>query len=414
MTLTSPLTTSTAITQYVKAITDSNRKTGYEYQRRLTYFEKFVKENYHFTIDELTINKMFDINVYDLLQSYVSYMANMTNMNGHKVSSLTLKQRVITAMNFLEYHDIEISPRKFKLKVKLPKIVKRHKEALSKEDIIKLLETCTDIKLKTYLLFLAATGCRAAEGCAIRLMDIDFNRNTVFIRGEYTKTKQDRTVFMTNEVADQLKLWLDYKYRKRRIYSMTEHRNYYLTPKRSNLDLVFAKYQPPSKNDNRKKDEYKIITSLYVTLLVKFEKVLDQLGIGYEDITKRRRKITLHSFRRFVKTTISDLGYQDFSEFFIGHSQSTYWRKPDKEKLELFKKIEPYLTYLDQSGLERKGADLQNRLEVMEQENKGLKGRYEQDMKSMQDKMNQIMEMIQENPKLARVKPEALTRKKKM
>ena len=48
-----------------------------------------------------------------------------------------------------------------------------------------------------------------------------------------------------------------------------------------------------------------------------------------------RRKITLHSFRRFVKTTISDLGYSDYSECFIGHSGSTYWRKKDNENINL-------------------------------------------------------------------------------
>jgi hypothetical protein len=36
----------------------------------------------------------------------------------------------------------------------------------------------------------------------------------------------------------------------------------------------------------------------------------------------------------------------------------------------------------------------------MEQENRGLQEKYEQDIKSMQDKMNHIMEMIQENPKV--------------
>jgi hypothetical protein len=131
-----------------------------------------------------------------------------------------------------------------------------------------------------------------------------------------------------------------------------------------------------------------------------FDKIIDQLNIGHEDDTKRRRKITFHSFRRFVKTTISDLGYQDFSNFFIGHAQSTYWRKPEKENFQLFKKIEPYLTYLDQTRLERKGADLENRLEVMERENKDLR-----------ENMNKIMVMIQQNPQLANVKPEVLTRK---
>ena len=66
-----------------------------------------------------------------------------------------------------------------------------------------------------------------------------------------------------------------------------------------------------------------------------------------EDGHEIRREITLHSFRRFCKSTISDLGYSDYSEWYIGHSGSTYWRKKDSEKEELFKKIEPYLTFLD-------------------------------------------------------------------
>ena len=78
-----------------------------------------------------------------------------------------------------------------------------------------------------------------------------------------------------------------------------------------------------------------------------------------EDGNEIRREITLHSFRRFVKTTISDLGYADYSEWFISHAGSTYWRKKDSEKVEIFKKIEPYLTFLNVPQLERQGADLQ-------------------------------------------------------
>ncbi len=39
----------------------------------------------------------------------------------------------------------------------------------------------------------------------------------------------------------------------------------------------------------------------------------------------RRRKITLHSFRRFVKTVISDQVGQDYSEWFLGHAKSPYY-----------------------------------------------------------------------------------------
>ena len=94
-----------------------------------------------------------------------------------------------------------------------------------------------------------------------------------------------------------------------------------------------------------------------------------------EDGNEQRRQITLHSFRRFVKTTISDLGYADYSEYFIGHSGSTYWRKKDSEKAELFCKIEPYLTFLNVHQLERQGADIQSKVEELEQLNQSMRDR---------------------------------------
>ena len=115
---------------------------------------------------------------------------------------------------------------------------------------------------------------------------------------------------------------------------------------------------------------------MYDNLAAIFAKTLDRIGMGSrEDGNEIRRKITLHSFRRFVKTTISDLGYADYSEWFIGHSGSTYWRKKDSEKAEIFKKIEPYLTFLNVPQLERQGADLQTKIEELQDINQLLRNK---------------------------------------
>jgi hypothetical protein len=37
------------------------------------------------------------------------------------------------------------------------------------------------------------------------------------VRGEYTKTRTDRTVFLTEEITKQLVSWLNYKHRTRRV-----------------------------------------------------------------------------------------------------------------------------------------------------------------------------------------------------
>ena len=47
----------------------------------------------------------------------------------------------------------------------------------------------------------------------------------------------------------------------------------------------------------------------------------------------------------------------DYSEYFIGCSGSMYWRKKDSEKAEIFRKIEPHVTFLNVHQLERQGAD---------------------------------------------------------
>lgn len=354
-----------AISKYIRSVNMMNKSTASEYLVRLNYFKSFIKRKSGFSSIDIIIKKIKkgNLDAYDLLSEYSLHLQNCG------ISPLTLKQRIITVKNFFEYHDIDINPRKFKFKVKLPRVVRKNKEALSKEDIIDILNGCSDIRLKTYVMLLAVGGFRAVEGLSIRIKDLDLESKPtrVFVRGEYTKTRTDRIVFLTDEVTHQLKLWLDYKYRTRRVCykdetagkTITEDR----TPERKETDLIFAVYQQsPDPN------------CLYDDFRRSFSKMLDRLGKGIrEDGNERRRQITLHSFRRFVKTTISDLGYADYSEYFIGHSGSTYWRKKDSEKAEIFSKIEPYLTFLNVHQLERQGADIQSKMEELEDLNQSLR-----------------------------------------
>jgi len=165
---------------------------------------------------------------------------------------------------------------------------------------------------------------------------------------------------------------LNYKYRTRKICYKDEQNGRktiieYRTPEKRESELVFAVYQ------NTKSP---VPISLYADLVKSFAKTLDRMNKGArEDGNERRRQITLHSFRRFVKSTISDLGYGDYSEWFIGHSGSTYWRKKDSEKAELFSKIEPYLTFLNIHQLERQGADIQSKIEELNELNQSLRQR---------------------------------------
>jgi integrase len=304
-----------SVSDFLSATSTMSKHTAKEYAKRLNNFRKFISDHYgeYIKIDNLIVKiKEGSENPYSILNNYAAYL-----LKGNNVSNLTLKNWIVTVKNFFEYHDVDISPRKFKMKVKLPKVVRRKKEALSKEDIVDVLNTCSDIRLKTYVMLLAATGMRAVEALSIRIKDLDLQSDPpkLFVRGEFTKTRSDRTIFLTSELRYQLSSWINYKYRSRRVcYSNNNSKTFteYRTPEKNDTDLVFSVYQsiktPSSHN-------------IYFDMASSFAKTLDRMGKGArEDDNEKRREITLHSFRRYVKTTISDLGYQDFSEYFIGHS----------------------------------------------------------------------------------------------
>ena len=62
--------------------------------------------------------------------------------------------------------------------------------ALTEDDLSDILLACSDVRLKTYVRFLAFTAMRAVETLSITLKDIklDSNPAQVYIRGEFTKT----------------------------------------------------------------------------------------------------------------------------------------------------------------------------------------------------------------------------------
>jgi hypothetical protein len=94
------------------------------------------------------------------------------------------------------------------------------------------------------------------------------------------------------------------------------------------------------------------------------KKVMGQ--VGWEEDSKRR-EVTLYSFRRFVKTTLSDLGLEQFSEYWIGHEHSVYWSESAQKIAEMWQKVEPFLTFLDPGQQEAREAEAASWREAMEE-----------------------------------------------
>ncbi len=362
-------TQSQLIEDYIRVIGIDSPSTAIQYRQRLNSFAKYLPNSkFHTSIDEFVNDqkgeRKFDL--YSVLAEYHIYLKTTD------IAKNTIAGNVMTCKTFLEYHNIPISNIQFRLKVRAKKQKLVEIDALSKDLVRKIILGCQTPRLQAYVVTLAATGMRAVEPLSLRYKDIDLEGGTAKVRAEYTKTKVDRTIFLTKECISRLKIWKDYRERKRRVIDNRNGKVRYITKPIEDDALFFTSGRWRTvKNPH----------NLYNQLAEEFGQVLDRIGLSKRQENKgNRHSITLHSFRRHVKTTISDLGHSDYSEWFIGHSHSTYYRKPQSEKLELFRKIEHYLTYLDYSELEAKGADIETKLSERDSEIQTLK----EQMKSMQ------------------------------
>ena len=253
---------------------------------------------------------------------------------------------------------------------------------MAKDQVREILAACDDIRLKTYVMFLASTGWRSSEALSVQLQDIDFDQNPVRVnlQGENAKTRTDRHTYLTQETVTQLKSWLDFKYRERTIKQYYDkktgkilYKALHLHPVRSPDDYVFMPYH----------DELETtVEYAYKNLSRRFGELLDRMNVKFRHDGKRR-EVSLLSFRHFVYTTIDGLGQNQFAEYFIRHANSTYWRKPESEKIATFLKIEPYLTFMDISALEAKGADMETKLEQNDDQ-----------MRAMQEQLGSLFQIM--------------------
>jgi integrase len=375
-----PASPSPLIQRYLDDLAVQNPNTAKVVGYYLEDFVQYVKDTYRQeaagdTVVDLIIKdvKSGKMDVYDLLRDYVHYL-DIRKLKPGKISPATLIQKVKVVKRLLEYSDIDISSSKFKMKVKMPRSVKRQKRPLTKNAIRELLNACQDIRLKTFLMWLASSGCRATESMALKLGDIDFSQSpaAVTIRGENTKTRQERRTYLTAEMKKQLREWIAYKYRPRTNVILNRKTQQYehikINPKPRQSDYVFMPYhEDESVHENPRTLEYG-----YINMERAFLQLLTRLGYD-KGANGKHGEITFHSFRRFVYTTVDSLGLNQFAEYYIGHSNSPYWSKPEEEKIQTFRKIEPYITFLDVASLEAKGADMRTRLEQNDEQLKGMR-----------------------------------------
>ena len=145
-------------------------------------FRVFLKEKYNCNEIQFAHRiKNKEIDVYKALGEYVIFL----DKNGIKPK--TIKLWFSTVKSYLTHLQVEVFSERCKQLIKLPKIVRVKKEALTKEILVKLLRNL-DAKLSTAVLVAISSGMRVGEIGSLILDDIDFNHDPVkiSIRAETT------------------------------------------------------------------------------------------------------------------------------------------------------------------------------------------------------------------------------------
>jgi integrase len=368
------------------------------YKTALVYLQQFVVPNYSGLNIDIIINSINEgtIDVYRFLDRFVAFLQTK------KLSKASMNQYMNYVKSYLQYHDVDIVPYKFKRRVMVPKIPQEDAQPIDQNDIRTIIQKCHNRRLKTYLLVLASSGVRPIEACAIRVCDINFNTSPVqlHVRAEYTKTKKSRDIFISDEAARWLKEWIEYRFGV--VLDKTKK-----IDRRIGESLVFQVYNIDKCRATPQ--------SIYKKLVHQFHKVLVAVDFDQrKDGMPQRRKITLHSFRRFVKTALSDSDESgsDYSEWFIGHKKSSYWTKKPEARAEKYAKSMKYLTFLDYSTLKATGKTMEARINELEKGKQIMDQKHGEEMRELREqtdrKLSEIVMMIQKNPKLARLKREVL------
>jgi len=184
----------------------------------------------------------------------------------------------------------------------------RERNALSKEDIERLLGNC-DLREKSIILLKATTGARVHSISNIKVSDIDFDLQKILMEPKTSLVTHKYRTFTTRETLETLKDYLA-------LTNPNPEKPIFNIDKRHIWRLIHDKMREVGIIDGEKKGEY---------------------------------KFTLMSFRRFFRNICEKVKLAGFGEALLGHNSKLseiYLRLPDQEAYELYKReLEPLLTF---------------------------------------------------------------------
>lgn len=133
------------------------------------------------------------------IRNYIIYLVEQ-----RKVSK-SIQNQAINAIKFF-YEKMMMQDRKVYY-LERPMREKKLPQVLSQEELMLIFEAAGNIKHRAMLMLIYAAGLRRSELLALRVGDVDLNRNVVFIRGG--KGRKDRQSIMAQSLVPLLREYME-------------------------------------------------------------------------------------------------------------------------------------------------------------------------------------------------------------
>lgn len=286
----------------------------------------------------------------DHLQDFIRFAAALSHAN---TPPHTARTRFVIWKEFLAEQGIEIKTRDIKrIRTKLPKGSTRTVERDLDHDTLRVLIQHMDVKGKALFLTLASSGMRVGEALTLTLTDIDLTQDPVFIqiRGENTKTGDQRFTFAGREAKEALVEWL----KVREAYMIQAHNK--------NAGFIahgFSGPRPDPRRDNR------VFPFGMKTAQDIWRTAIKNASLRERDPSTGRFTLHIHQLRKFFRSQLALAVPVDIVEMLMGHSgylTDAYRRFTRKQMAEYYQKGEYLLSIHAVKEISRMEGELKREL----------------------------------------------------
>ena len=331
-----------------------------------------------------------------LVDKYLKAKRNYSeDMAGFVVSlqtrpPLSARQTFTFAKGFFDYYDFTLPSKDLKfIRHKLPKGNVRTIDKDMDTETVRVILQHLDAKGRALILVLASSGLRINEALTVTLDDIDFKSTPtcITIRGENSKTGDNRITFMSHEATQAVNEWL-------------KVRTDYIKSSQNRNNGLVKTGRGKARADE---DDGRLFPFSDQNASALWDNALVNAGLLSRDKSTNRKQLHYHQFRKFFISQLSLIVSKEIGEMLAGHAgylTGAYRRYTKKQLAEEYLKGQHLLTIQTPKELQEIESEFKAEMlshskiiENLVMKNIGL----EQQMTAMKDEHNQEITAIKED-----------------